>query len=361
MKNRMMLVLPALLLAGSALGATAYVAHAEGEDSGEEVSLAEESVDESVGESSSVAASEEISEQASESVSAEIYECQVKDYAYWIDSDGNKTEDTESKYGDVYITALEGHVGDISTIVVATNFYFSYESSKLSTYRYCIDSVSVNDVKLDAVEGNKYEFVMVEGLNKVDVVYKGTTTVGVTDLTKINIKSLLTVENLVQVASWLLALVLSSGFFITWLKSKKLKAKTTEQVQKATNDEIQTVLSTILPTTLQAIFTPIIEKISEKADDNGKAIASLLKCQLASLSDDPKTKIAIADELMKLQYNDASLNSQVTEIIKNYMADEEAKKASQQKTLEEVKAANESIEVKTEESEEETTDNYGQL
>ena len=331
MSKRIFLAIAALTMScGAAFSKPVSVARAENEE-------VIESVDESVYESA------ESVEESVDEPAEEIYECKVTECGYWIDENGNKTEDTAKKYGDVYITALEGHVGDVSTIVVATNIHFEYSDDELKTFRYCVDSVSVNDVELTAIETNKYEFTLVEGINRVEVVYKGMATIAVTDLKSLNWKSLLTVENLVSFATWAVALFLSTGFFVTWLKSKKIKQSTTKQVQEATAKTIEDSIVKLLPEALSTIIFPVIDKMAKKEDANGNAIASLLKCMLASLSDDPKMKIAIADELMKLQYNDQDLNNQVKGIIKEYMESEEAKKTAKKEAIEDLKEINDSI------------------
>lgn len=264
------------------------------------------------------------------------YPCQVKE--------------SLSKGGDVIFDITEGNVGDIVTAYVKADFLFA------------VSSVSVNGTALNITSDGKYTFELVEGENIFSVEFK----VNNEKLTEIanlingvkedGFTSLFTVSNLLNLISWVLSTILSSGFFITLIKSKKLKSKTVDEVVDIVKNVLKLENAQALLDYLNNIITPVISKILEKIDGLDECMRVLCRCYVLAQDDTPENRLAIINELTKLNNNDEALSNQIRKIVKEEQKAQQEKIIARDKAIEELKENNANL-VENKDS----GDSYGQI
>lgn len=254
-------------------------------------------------------------------------------------------------YGDVMSDIDEGEVGDVVTLRVAPNILCK------------VDSVKVNGTTLIKNEDGTYTFVLKEGENKVEVEF----VVDNEQLTYIaeqlgNIKNgnwedIFSVDNLLNFISWMITILLSSGFFVTLIKNKKIKTKTTQEIA----DMIKKVNETSITETVNKILEKVLGETYytylEKTDSIDETMKVLTRCFVLSQENTPESRLAIIQELTNLKTNQNELTDKVkalinSEIAKNNEANEKKKAA-----LKELEEANNNIHVENTSEE----DTYGEI
>lgn len=257
------------------------------------------------------------------------------------------------EHGDVIASIEEGNVGDIVTLYVKGDFLYS------------VASVKVNDTELIAKDNGNYEFLLVEGDNVVTALFK-VNNEQVEEITKIidsvkenGIESLLTVDNLLTLVYFLISAIFSSGFFISLLKSKKLKTQTIEDVSKETKRVLEKCTKEEIVNFLKNTIQPTVEKMLDKVDEVNEISTTLCECFILAQENTPEARLAIIDKLTKLQTANKELSEKIKEIILEQRKAEEEKIAERDRTIQELKDANDSI--PTKETKEEKKDEIGQL
>lgn len=244
---------------------------------------------------------------------------------------------SDVSYGDILTDLTEGNVGDIVTIYA-------------KPYVLCsIEYVKVNGVDLIADESGNYSFSLVEGENVITAVFK----IDQEQVSKIatlfesakagNWQDIFNMENLFTVIGWTITTLLSSGFFVTLLKYKKIKTttadNTTEIAKAAIDDNLSQAVTTFLKTTLG----PTFDTISAKLSSTEEVCKVLARCFVLSQENTPESRLAIIQELTKLQTTNENLTAQVKEIINNEIKKNEELKNAKVKAIEELEAANNNI------------------
>ena len=255
--------------------------------------------------------------------------------------------------GDVLTDITEGHVGDIVTAYIKSDFLFT------------ISSIKINGVITPVSTSNQYKFPLVDGENTIDVEFiisneKLTEIAQLVESAKDNgIQSLFTFSNLLNFISWLVSFFMSSGFLITLIKSKKLKSKTVDQVVSIVVNTLQLENAKILSEFLEKALAQTMDKMNLKIDASNECIRVLCRCFVLAQDDKPENRLAIIEELTRLNNNDETLTTQIKAILKQEQEKQRQAIEERDKAIEELKQANESLIV---EDEEETTgDRYGQL
>jgi hypothetical protein len=261
----------------------------------------------------------------------EVYECTTTSSVYWI-KDGETIQDGANKYGDIYLSVDKGHVGDEVTAIVAGNPTMDMSSKVVTLYRYTLSYVTLNGVKIDGSDG-EYKFNLVEGVNDVKAYFSGRTEISVMDLSSINWKSLLTVDNLLKLIYFVITLFLSSGFFITLIKTKKYQQKTQAEITNTVQGSANEVISSFMKNTVQ----PLLEKQSEQTTSSNDTAKTLMRVVTYALSGTSEDRLAALKEMQSLGTNDEKLNEQIQAIVKQSMEDAEKKKSDKAKAIEEAK------------------------
>lgn len=257
---------------------------------------------------------------------------------------------SSTKGGDVLLDIEEGNVGDTVTAYVKADFLFA------------VSSLQINGTSMELNSDGKYQFTLVEGENVVSVEFK----VNNEKLTEIanlingvkenGFQSLFTVSNLLNLISWVISLLLSSGFFITLIKNKKLKSKTIDEVVEIVKETLQSENAEILKQFLDALIGPALETMTSKMDAMDDCMKVFCRCYVLAQDDTPENRLAIINELTKLNNSDEALTAQIREIVKQEQKAQEEKIVARDKAIEELKKNNENL-VKKEDS----GDGYGQL
>lgn len=254
------------------------------------------------------------------------------------------------KGGEILVDLTEGHVGDKVTAHVSP--YVLYK----------IETVSVNGVNLTANEDGNYEFLLVEGENIITATF----VVDNEELTSIaNLLAdakdgewdeIFTMSNLVQAIYWLLTTIFTSGFFITLLKTKKIKAETTKEIKTAVEAILSSKLGDSINTFLETTIVPLFEQYNIKINYTEETCKVLARCFALAQENTPEARLAIINELTKFKNTEQDLNEEVKKIINEEIERNNAEKAQLNKTIEELKEANKKV--VTPVSEEDT---YGQI
>ena len=254
------------------------------------------------------------------------------------------------KGGEILVDLTEGHVGDKVTAHVSP--YVLYK----------IETVTVNGVNLTANEDGNYEFLLVEGENIITATF----VVDNEELTSIaNLLAdakdgewdeIFTMSNLIQAIYWLLTTIFTSGFFITLLKTKKIKAETTKEIKAAVEAILSSKLGDSINTFLETTIVPLFEQYNIKINYTEETCKVLARCFALAQENTPEARLAIINELTKFKNTEQDLNEEVKKIINEEIERNNAEKAQLNKTIEELKEANQKV--VTPVSEEDT---YGQI
>lgn len=258
-----------------------------------------------------------------------------------------------TEHGDVLCDIESGKVGDIATLYVKGDFLYS------------VESVKMNGTDLVAMENGNYQFYLVEGENLVTATFK-VNNEQVEEITKIidsvkenGIGSLLTVDNLLTLIYFLISAIFSSGFFVSLLKSKKLKTQTIDDVSRETKKVLEKCTKEEIVNFLKNTIQPTVEKMLDKVDEVNEISTTLCECFILAQENTPEARLAIIDKLTKLQTANKELSEQIRQIIMEQKKAEEEKIAERDKAIQELKDANDSI--PTKETKEEKKDEIGQL
>lgn len=254
----------------------------------------------------------------------------------------------DAQHGEIFADKESGKVGETVNIIVQPNFL------------YKVESVTVNGVSLTPVEEDKYSFVLQEGENVVTATF----VISEEDLTYIaeileNAKngdwtSIFSVENLLTIITWIITTLLSSGFLITLIKNKKIKAATTNEI----NENVQKTVTDSISTFLDEKMSAIVKQYNLRVDEIYDICKILTRCFILSQSDTPESRLQIMDELTKLKATDKELTNKVKEIINNEILQKAEAIKERDESIEELKKMND--EIKTDESNKsETNDDLG--
>ena len=251
--------------------------------------------------------------------------------------------------GAVSFTVTEGNVGDVVTALVKPDFLYS------------VTSVKINGQDVKITKDGKYEFALVEGENLFQVEFavnneKIQEIVNLVEQTKENgIASLFTVSNLLTFVTWLITALLSSGFFITLIRNKKLRSATIADVQNAVTSSVNAEVAKAINEFLEKTFNVVLNTITDKVDGTNECMKVVCRCLVLAQNDTPENKLAIINELTNLNVDDEELTNKIRGIVKEEQAKQQEKIAARDKAIEDLKQSNENLSAK------EDLDNYGQL
>ena len=241
------------------------------------------------------------------------------------------------KGGEIIVDILEGNAGDKATAHVSP--YVLYK----------IENVTVNGVNLTANEEGNYEFLLVEGENIISATFVvdneelGAIANLLADAKDGEWEEILTLSNLITVVYWLITTIFTSGFFVTLLKSKKIKAKTTEEITAIVEKIVSSKLGDGVKSFLQDTILPLFEQYNVKINYTEETCKVLARCFALSQENTPEARLAIINELTKFKTAEKDLNEEVTKIINEQIAKNEEEKAQLNKTIAELKEANEKV------------------
>lgn len=257
------------------------------------------------------------------------------------------------KNGEILVDVLEGNVGDKVTF-------------KVSPYvLYTTESVTVNGAAITPNDEDVYEFLLVEGENKISATFTVNkaeleTIAGVlADARNGDWSDIFTLENMLTFISWAITTLLSSGFFITLIKSKKIQSKTSKEISDTVETLINSKFGDMTKEFLEKTILPVMEKYNVNMEYMDKTMKTLARCFTLAQENTPESRLAIVEELTKLNNIEKSLKDEVIEIIEKEVAKNQAETNKLSQDLKELKKANEEITSVSKNSEK--GDSYGQI
>lgn len=255
-------------------------------------------------------------------------------------------------YGDVLTDIEGGEIGQVVTVYVSPNILCT------------LTNISANGTQLVKNEDGNYTFVLVEGDNTIEAEF-------IVDKEQFefiaeqigSIKNgdwgaIFSVENLLNFISWGISLFLSSGFFITLIKNKKLKTKTTEEVANAMSFAAETSIVDTINRILEKVLGDTFTKYLEKTDSIDETMKVLTRCFVLSQENTPEARLAIIQELTNLKANtQAELTEQVKNMIHNEIQKNNEELEAKKNAIKALKEANNNINTGTSVGD----DTYGQI
>lgn len=255
------------------------------------------------------------------------------------------------EHGEIITDITEGNIGDKVSLQVSP--YVLYK----------VDSVTVNGVTITPNEDGIYEFLLVEGENKVSATFSVNkeelqVIAGVlSDAKDGNWDQIFNLENLLTVINWAVTLFCSSGFFLTLIKNKKIKAETINEVKAAVMAVVNSNFGQMTKEFLEQTILPITEKYNVSIEYLDKTMKTMARCFMLAQENTPEARLSIVEELTKLNNNEKDLREEVKAIIGEEIAKNQANQDKLNHDIEALKAANQAI---TNTSTKED-DDYGQI
>lgn len=258
---------------------------------------------------------------------------------------------SNKNYGDVLSDIDGGEIGDIVTLKVSPNILCK------------ITNVTANGTQLLKNEDGNYTFALAEGDNIVRVEFA----VDNEQLTYLadqigNIKNgnwedILTVENLFLFIYWIMSMFMSSGFFVTLIKNKKIKTKTTNEIANVIKEANELSIVETVNKVLEKVLGETFTKYLEKTDKIDETMRVLTRCFVLSQENTPEARLAIIQELTNLETNQQDLTNKVKAMILEEISKNNAEVENKKKAIEALKAANQNINKPSNNGE----DSYGQI
>lgn len=262
----------------------------------------------------------------------------VETSVFWI-VDGETITDGARKYGEILTSIDEGEVGDEVTVVVSGNPTFDIDSSKVTFFKYALSYVTVNGERAEATDSEKgeYKFVLKEGVNYVNAYFSGRIEISATDLSTINWKSLLTVDNLLKLVYFVLTMAVTIGMSLVIRNLARNKRKSDDEIEATVENAFSQKVEAFLKDTV----TPIVGKQNETTNDVLDAMNVLTRVTMFQLSGKPEDRLAALKELQDYKPANAELGEQIRKIVEDTIHKaEESKEAKKKAVAEAVESVN---------------------
>lgn len=244
---------------------------------------------------------------------------------------------TAAQYGDVIVDKESGNVGDIVTVYAKPYSLFK------------LKSITVNGTVLVANADGIYTFAMIEGENKVSAEFEISQSevsyiLGLIENAKNgNFEDIFSLKNLLTLISWAISLFMGSGFCITLLKSKKIKAQTAQEISEAVDAATKSEVAKGISAFLSERFGPSFDALSTSINDISETCQSMARCMVLGQENTPEARLAIIQELSSKSKKAESLADEVKKIVHAEMADAEKAKQDKLDLIEELEAKNQAI------------------
>lgn len=244
-------------------------------------------------------------------------------------------------YGDVLTDIEGGNIGDIVTIYA-------------KPYSLCkVIKVSVNGNELTPTEEGNYQFSLNEGENLIEATFEidqeqmKYIVDMITNAKEGNWEEIFSIKNLFTIISWVISALMGGGFLITWLKTKKVESNTkvnvVDEVKQVLNNNNAEVVKNFLEKTLQ----PLVNNIKADNVATKEVVSTLARCFMLSQENTPESRLAIINELTKVQSSSSDLAQQVKDLIDLEILKANQEKESKKQVIEELEKVNESLSVET--------------
>lgn len=233
------------------------------------------------------------------------------------------------EHGEITVDKKEGNVGDIVTITTAPSVL------------YVLDSVYANGTQLLTNEDGLYQFVLVEGENTVGAkfVLNNEALETIVEMMKTGkekgFDTLFTPENLITLIGAIISLFCGTSLLLVVSKLKKTKETVTKEVTAAN----------------QGAYNETLTNIQKTMVDTKEAINVLARCTVLQQEGTPEARLAIIDEITKLQSTNDNLADEVKDVINEGLEKMKELQNSKIKAIQELEEANNNLITKNDENE----------
>ena len=242
--------------------------------------------------------------------------------------------------GEILVDITEGNVGDAVTVHASAYVLYS------------LKSVKVNGVELSANAEGNYTFTLAEGENKlvvefaVDDEQMATFAELFAQAKDGEWSEIFSVENILTFISWIITTLLSSGFFLTLIKNKKIRSKTAEEISVSVENKVEKASANAIMTFLKDTLEPVTSKMSNGLNDMEETMKILVRCFVLSQENTPESRLAIIKELSNLKTASQELSEQVKSLIDEEILKRAKIEQEKVKSIKDLKEANDAIEIK---------------
>lgn len=248
----------------------------------------------------------------------------------------------DTNYGEIIVDVKEGEIGEIVTIMP-------------KSYAFCVlVNITVNGVELLPNEDGEYKFALVEGEN----VIRANFAINQQDMEVIaglinsakkgNFEDLFAIENLFNLGSWIITILFSSGFLVTLVKLKKVKAETTNDVVTTTDDTVKKSVEKYIKEAME----PILLEIKNSSLNSEEISKVLARCMVLAQENTAESRLAIINELTKLQTSSQDLAVKVQAVIADEVSKSKKIYEEKIKAIEDLKKSNKELKIEKESSSE---------
>lgn len=248
----------------------------------------------------------------------------------------------DTNYGEIIVNIEEGEIGEIVTITP-------------KSYAFCVlVNITVNGVELLPNEDGEYKFALVEGENVV----RANFAINQQDMEVIaglinsakkgNFEDLFAIENLFNLGSWIITILFSSGFLVTLVKLKKVKAETTNDVVTTTDDTVKKSVEKYIKEAME----PILLEIKNSSLNSEEISKVLARCMVLAQENTAESRLAIINELTKLQTSSKDLAVKVQAVIADEVSKSQKIYEEKLKAIENLKKSNKELKIEKENSSE---------
>lgn len=225
------------------------------------------------------------------------------------------------EHGNVEISADKGNVGDIITLTVDPDVL------------YVVDSVYANGTQILTNEDGLYQFALVEGENTVGAKFvinnEALETISeiVGKAKDEGFESLFQPKNLILLIFAILSLAEGTGLLVVIAKAKSTKEAVAKEVATAT----------------QSAYNTTLEGINASMKDTSEAVKILTRCTILAQEGTPEARLAIIDEMTKVQKANDNLADEVKDVINEGLEKMKEIQNNKIKAIEELEEANNSL------------------
>lgn len=243
----------------------------------------------------------------------------------------------DSSYGEVVVDITEGNVGDVVTITP-------------KSYAFCkLVNIMVNGVAITPNESGVYEFLLVEGENKITSVFEisredmAILAENINNYEKGFFEKIFSIENIFNLISWVMTTLFSTGFLVVLLKNKKVKALTGDEISTSVNDKIPEKVTAVVEQVVQEVFSPMFNTMTEAFKNINNCIETLTRCTILAQENTSESRLAIVDEIAKVKSSTKELQEEARAIINSEVISNMKKKLEQKLAIEELEKKNQEI------------------
>lgn len=217
--------------------------------------------------------------------------------------------------GEVFIDKEQGNVGEIVNVTVKHDLF------------YLVNFVSVNGNALIENEQTSglYSFALVQGENLLSVSFVidqellGDLSVIYEQAKNKDWTHLFSVDNVLRIVSW----ILEGGILIAIIRYFVKDKKLTEKLEKATRETVSNIIPEStrqsVAETISTVINPMVSNLGRDIGKTNHCVSVLVECIALMQENTPEAKLAILQNLKKLNIGENVTLNNVEEYIKSFV------------------------------------------